>query len=876
MIYNPLGDISFQKIFIACRLKLDYLIFYQSAMTSKVLSTLFVLIFLSYSGFSQIVINEYSASNLNDYPDNFSKYEDWIELYNASNDAVNLKGWHLSDKQDKITKWEFRQDVMINPGGHLVVWCSGRDSIYNSGIHTNFKLTQTKGNEVLVLSTPDEILINSIPMEITQLGHSRARLTDSSSEWMVSVEPTLNFSNEGAEMYKAYADEVALSLEAGFYQGKQEVTISDTPENSNIHYTVDGTEPTQSDPIYEDGTEIDIQLTTVLKAKVFSTDPEVLPSKIAFNTYFVNESFTVPVFSVAADGIQDLANGNGVLRPQGTLEYFEDGERLAASYGELNRHGQDSWILPHRSLDWISRDEMGYNKAVKAKLFNYSERDEYQRFMFRASGDDNYPANGDNNHEGSCHIRDEYVHALAHNGNMKLDVRAVERVVVFLDGKYWGLYGLRERPADHDYTAEYYDQGKYDLHYLATWGGTWAEYGGNNAFQDWGEFRDFVLDNDMSGEVNYEIVKSQFQVKSLCDYMIINLNTVASDWLNYNTGWWRGTNPEGDHKKWGYILWDNDATFDYYINYSGVPNTDPDAQPCDIEDISDYMDDFFGNGDVGKHEKIFLKLLEENDEFRQLYYSRQADMINTVFSCENMVATFDSMIATITPEMPRQIDRWGGSMAEWEANVADMKDFIEERCTSISGGMVDCYSLTGPFNVTLNVEPEGAGQIEYNTLDITTFPWSGEYFGVMPNLIKAIALDEKEPFLFWKTENGSLINPDSTLAEAELYIETEESLTAVFGEIVGTTETLGSSSVSVYPTVTTSIVNVLASFDVATGMKLDVLDMKGRVVQQFNTPQNVQQGEYHWSINIDSQAAGMYIVRLTTQDGIVTSKVIKQ
>ena len=49
------------------------------------------------------------------------------------------------------------------------------------------------------------------------------------------------------------------------------------------------------------------------------------------------------------------------------------------------------------------------------------------------------------------------------------------------------------------------------------------------------------------------------------DYMIANLTCVSSDWLNYNTGWWRGLNDKGTHQKWGYIMWDNDATFDYYL-----------------------------------------------------------------------------------------------------------------------------------------------------------------------------------------------------------------------------------------------------------------------------------------------------------------------
>ena len=41
-----------------------------------------VLLFFMNLSWAQVVINEYSASNLRSFPDNYGKYEDWIELYN--------------------------------------------------------------------------------------------------------------------------------------------------------------------------------------------------------------------------------------------------------------------------------------------------------------------------------------------------------------------------------------------------------------------------------------------------------------------------------------------------------------------------------------------------------------------------------------------------------------------------------------------------------------------------------------------------------------------------------------------------------------------------------------------------------------------------
>ncbi|MBL0120898.1 MAG: lamin tail domain-containing protein, partial [Saprospiraceae bacterium] len=56
---------------------------------------------------AQVVVNEFSASNLESFMDNYTKAEDWIELYNTSDSEVNLEGWYLSDNDAKPTKWSF-------------------------------------------------------------------------------------------------------------------------------------------------------------------------------------------------------------------------------------------------------------------------------------------------------------------------------------------------------------------------------------------------------------------------------------------------------------------------------------------------------------------------------------------------------------------------------------------------------------------------------------------------------------------------------------------------------------------------------------------------------------------------------------------------
>ena len=964
-------------------------------MKKVIIGLLFFSIIFSVDLSAQVVINEYSAANLEGILDNYNRTEDWIELYNTSSSEINLSGFHLSDKATKPAKWEIPEGTIIPGKGFLIFWCSGRDEYCPDNYHTNFKLTQTKDNEILLLTNQSEEILDEIKVEVAPLEGSIGRNIDGGGNWLIYETPTLGESNDASPKASRFGRTPSMNMAAGYYTDFVNVEITNNEELSTLRYTTNGTNPTENSTIYSG--PINITSTTILKAASFSDDPMILPSRIEFNTYFINEDFTLAVFSVGANDVVELANGSGDLIPIGSIEYFnKDKEREATSFGSLNRHGQDSWVLNHRSLDWVSRDEMGYSKAIEAQLFSYSDRDEYQKFMFRNSGDDNYPAINDNEHFGSTHIRDEYVQTLASEGGLKLDHRAVERVILFLNGQYWGVYGLRDRPVDHDYTKEYYDQGKYDIQYLTTWGDTEIQYGGQEALNDWYRLRNFILENDMSDESNYVKVTDELNVTSLIDYMIVNLNSVASDWLNYNTGWWRGTDPEGDHKKWGYILWDLDATFDYYINYSGVPNISPDAQPCDIEDISDFMDQFFGEngggsgpggnscavmldasqcqsitdgtspypatdevfqklvnqdsrccagpwdevcenqyqslltessfdkcpsiengtcpypyddpliqeifvifgeccevwgeqcqdtydffeenpsfaslgirGNVGMHEKIFLKLQEENPDFRQLYYSRQADLMNTVYSCENMMSTLDRMLAVIEPEMPRQIQRWGGSLTQWESNVDRLKNFINQRCELFDDGMIGCYGLQGPYQLTLMVRPEGVGEIDLNTLDIETFPWTGEYFGGMENKIKAKAFEDEYEFSHWESTNGNTIFPDDMSRIATISLTQADTLTGVFKLSTNTNDVAESLKLKVYPNPNSGTFVLSYALSESQDVTISLSTVLGQSVKVFgNVSGHKVAGQHFEQLDLKDidMKSGMYLLKVKSKD----------
>ena len=738
---------------------------------SKYILILFIFSMSSFS-YAQVVINEYSASNLTGYTDNYNKTEDWIELYNTSTSSVNIGGYHLSDKSSSPMKWEIPSGTSIPAHGFLTFWCSGRNEVSGGDFHTNFKLKQTKSTpESVVFSDMAGNIINEFELQITQVEHAMGRETDGAATWKIFTSPTKGLPNTGSS-YSAYALAPEMSEDAGFYTGSVSISITNPEPDSTIHYTTNGNLPTASTATYS--SPITVNSTEIIKAICISNNSDILPSFITFNTYFIDVTHTIPVLSTSGTGLQTLLNGDDTIKPHGTIEYFEDGVRVQHGYGEYNKHGQDSWGFPHRSYDYIARDEMGYHAAIKHQLLKDTDRDEYQRIIIRASGDDNYPGI-----DSSAHMRDVFIQKFANRNNLKVDMRRGDRVVSYVNGDFWGVYSIREKVTDADYTKHYYNQDKYNIQYLMLWGGTWAEYGGSQALIDWEALKNYILSHDMTNPTYFNQVAEQYDYESLIDYVIVNSFVVCTDWINWNVGWWRGLDPEGSHQKWGYILWDEDATFNHYVNYTGVPDETSNADPCYPEGIT---------SDPGQHIQILNHLLA-NETVSQYYISRYQDLMNTVFIEDDLVDLLEEIEDAITPEMPKQINRWGGNMTEWQNNVQKIKDFISERINVIHPGLNSCYSLTGPYAVSLEVEPIGAGSIKFNSISIDNdaFPWSGEYHGGMDMLMSALENNSAYTFDHWELTNHS-VSPNVNSKDVTLSLTQADVIKAVFTPVISETD----------------------------------------------------------------------------------------
>jgi hypothetical protein len=325
--------------------------------------------------------------------------------------------------------------------------------------------------------------------------------------------------------------------------------------------------------------------------------------------------------------------------------------------------------------------------------------------------------------------------------------------------------------------------------------------------------------------------------------------------------------PNGKHKKWGYILWDNDAVFGFYINYTGIPTKAANAAPCNVENL---------NVDPNGHMEI-LAQLRNNPSFDHYYISRYIDLANTVFSCNTMIPTLDSIVNVIDPEMDRHAQRWFGTYSEWKSNVQQLRDYILERCDSFQTKMDSCYSLNGPYPITLQVFPYGSGKIKVNSLTFSDFPWTGDYYGGIPVYFTGIP-DTLNGFVFdhWVVNNNTML-PSLLFPNGQMNVHAGDTITAYFVQhAVGINPNQYEDiSVVALPSVFSKKTEVKFFLKESDAISVNVYSSMGQQVMQLRS-ENFKAGIHNITLDFSGKGItpGIYLLNLNARKTNRTIRVI--
>jgi CotH kinase protein/Lamin Tail Domain/EF hand len=147
---------------------------------------------------ASIRINELMASNGKSVRDPDGDFDDWVELYNASDRPVDLSGMYLSDTDRAPRKWSFPKGTKIEAGGYLILWAD-EDGKSKKGIHLNFKLS-SKGESLFLVDRDDRAntLLDHVEFSDSREDVSFGRAPTAPAKWQALV-PTAGQPNRDHE-----------------------------------------------------------------------------------------------------------------------------------------------------------------------------------------------------------------------------------------------------------------------------------------------------------------------------------------------------------------------------------------------------------------------------------------------------------------------------------------------------------------------------------------------------------------------------------------------------------------------------------------------------------------------------------------------------
>ena len=142
------------------------------------------------SNVSKLVINEIVTNNSGIWLNSNNQATDYVELYNGSSKTIDLTGYGLSDREDKV-KWIFTSGT-IEPNQYLVVALTGK---VEDGNNAAFKLSSAGGEQVILVNKKKKVID---AVTTVSLGKNQAMVRDENGNWYVTDDATPGFENSSA------------------------------------------------------------------------------------------------------------------------------------------------------------------------------------------------------------------------------------------------------------------------------------------------------------------------------------------------------------------------------------------------------------------------------------------------------------------------------------------------------------------------------------------------------------------------------------------------------------------------------------------------------------------------------------------------------
>jgi hypothetical protein len=149
---------------------------------------------LDVTNMTPVKINEICASN-SIYVNEYFEKNDWIELYNTTDNDYDVAGFYISDNLKKPLKYQIPLDGIVNtvikPHSHLILWADKLEQM--NQLHTSFKLG-AEGGEV-VLTSADQTWCDTLVYAAHNGDYSVGLFPDGGENAYIMSKPTIAATN---------------------------------------------------------------------------------------------------------------------------------------------------------------------------------------------------------------------------------------------------------------------------------------------------------------------------------------------------------------------------------------------------------------------------------------------------------------------------------------------------------------------------------------------------------------------------------------------------------------------------------------------------------------------------------------------------------
>ena len=518
-----------------------------------------------------ICLNEIQVENIDMYVDPSWNYGPWVEVYNLSNTAYNLKGCWVSDDPTDLMKVHITQSHPLPAHGFVNLWFDHHDKYCLSQL--GLKLSTEGGS--FYLSDPYGNLIQSLDYPFPTPRTSYARRTDGSDEWGTTATPTPAATNGEQLFCTEQAPTPLVSKSGGINRSTVQVNAI-IPKGYTLRYTTDGTVPTLTNGQTTSAGRFVFKKSTSLRLRLYHEN--MLPSPVVTETYII-EDFDIPIaaVSIVTDPKNLYSNELGIFvrgvngraglgqttpcnwnmewdRPM-NIEFFNaKGKQVINQEAGMKRNG--AYSRAYTPYGWKVNAEKEYNGAnrLNYQFFHHKPYLRHKQLVFRSAGNDN-----------QSRLRDPAVQEIIIRSGLNVDAQSYEPVVHFINGLYRGTINLRE-PNNKNYVfANYgYDSDEIDFFEMDGDSGYVQKCGDRQAWE-----RLYELSKTAANEESYAEIQTLMDVDEICNYMAVELYMGNDDWPKNNLKGWR---PLDENGRFRFILYDIDHAFNLESPFTSFAN----------------------------------------------------------------------------------------------------------------------------------------------------------------------------------------------------------------------------------------------------------------------------------------------------------------